>query len=119
MQYLHLNHYPEAQKTFEASLAYTNNPSKTYYLMAEMYADYRKNFNKKNLEYYAVLWLSIDYYLKAKKSNIRIAQKADEKIAYYHNYLPNQEDVFFFGLKPGQNYRLGGWINKSTKVRVR
>ncbi len=119
MQYLHLNHYEEAQKTFEASLAYTNNPAKTYYLMAEMYAAYRKNFNKKNLEYNALLWLSIDYYLKAKKSNIRIAKKADEKIAYYRNYLPTQEDIFFFGLKPGQNYRLGGWINKTTKVRVR
>jgi hypothetical protein len=84
-----------------------------------MYAAYRKNLNKKDLEYDALLWLSIDYCLRAKKSDTRIAKKADEKIAYYRNYLPTQEDVFFFGLKPGQNYRLGGWINKTTKVRVR
>ncbi len=119
IQYTRLKQFDEAQKSFESALLYTNNRAKTYFLMAEMYAAYQKKFSKKDLEYNALLWLAIDYYLKAKKANPKIAEKADEKIAYYRAYLPQKEDVFFYGLKPGQAYKIGGWINKSTTVRVR
>ncbi|MCF6239732.1 MAG: hypothetical protein L3J74_00110 [Bacteroidales bacterium] len=119
MQYTRLHRFDAAQKSFEASLRYTNNPAKNYYFMAEMYAAYHNNFSKKDLEYNAFLWLSIDYYLKAKNTHQKIAKKAGEKIAYYRTYLPTKEDIFFFGLKPGQKYTIGDWVNKTTTVRVR
>lgn len=119
MQYSKLNDFEKAQKSFDSSLKYSTHNAKIYYLMADMYAAYQKNFNKKDLDYYSLLWLSIDYYLKAQKENPKIRKKAEEKIAYYRNFLPRKEDIFFYGLKAGQEYKINGWINKITTVRVR
>ncbi len=117
MQYSILNKYPEAQKSFEEALKYAKNPAKTYYLIAEMYAAYSKTIEKKNLEYYSMIWLSIDYFLKAKESNPKYSPKVNKKLAYYRTQLPDKEDVFFYGLKAGTSYHIGGWINKQATVR--
>ena len=118
MQYTFLKDFRQAKKSFENSLQCAKT-AKTYCAMGDMYAAYHYSFKNKSLEHSALLWLATDYYLKAKQLNPKLASKADKRIAYYREYFPTKEDIFFFGLKPGQSYKIGGWINQSTIVRVR
>jgi hypothetical protein len=48
-----------------------------------------------------------------------VADLAAKKIATYSKYLPNNEDAFFNGYKEGDSYKVGCWINESTKVRIK
>jgi pentatricopeptide repeat protein len=75
-----------------------------------------QSFSGTKLEKSAIFWVAVDYYNKARRGDdcsIDAAQKA----ANYRKYFPNKEDAFMEGLQEGQTYKVGGWINESTKVR--
>ena len=64
-------------------------------------------------------WVAVDMYQKAKSVDPSIADDARQKIAKYSQYFPSTQDAFFHGVTDGADYKVGCWINVSTKARLK
>ncbi|MBN1768506.1 MAG: hypothetical protein JXR50_10950 [Prolixibacteraceae bacterium] len=89
-----------------------------YMLIGEIYIQASKDFSDDSFERSTVFWLATDYFEKAARY-ADCKTDAQNKISTYQNYFPNKEEVFFKGLEDGKNHYIGGWINETTKVRVK
>ncbi len=69
-------------------------------------------FNQKT-----VYWIAVDAFQKALKDE-KTKSKASKSINTYSKYFPDTEICFFNGVKSGDSYQIGCWINKSTIVRT-
>ncbi|MGQ7870487.1 hypothetical protein [Sunxiuqinia sp. sy24] len=104
-----------------ARKAVANNPSsgRAYILLGDIYAYYSKNYGESDLEHQSLYWLATDYYQKAKRVDPEVFGTANEKINLYKQYFPDKETLFFEGFQDGQSYKIGSWINETTKVRAK
>ncbi|SHF51416.1 hypothetical protein SAMN05444274_10612 [Mariniphaga anaerophila] len=85
-------------------------------LIGDIYVAASRSFGSDDFEKSTVFWLAVDYYERA-RSNPDCAVDASKKAKDYRKYFPNKEEAFFRSLQEGQTYKVGGWINESTKVR--
>lgn len=92
----------------------------SYLLIGQLYADSKNDCtnssDNKNLPS-AVYWAAVDMFIKAKKSDATLEEQANKLILTYTPHFPNKEEAFFKGWNEGDTYRIGCWINESTKVR--
>jgi hypothetical protein len=56
--------------------------------------------------------------VKAKNVDPAFASEANKMINQYARFMPNKEDVFIRGLKPGEKFYVGCWIQESTTIRT-
>lgn len=113
-----------AQKNFQkvrelANLAIKSNPNngKAYIAIGNAYAADAKNIGQEQVEHSAVYWAAVDKFTKAKQVDPSCEAEANEKINTYKKYFPNKEEAFMFGIKEGEPYTVGGWINEKTTAR--
>jgi hypothetical protein len=66
-----------------------------------------------------VYWTAVDKFIQAKSIDPSVSEKATERIQTYSMYFPDVETMFFYGLKNGDPYTVGCWINEKTTVRSR
>jgi tetratricopeptide (TPR) repeat protein len=66
-----------------------------------------------------VVWTAIDMYEKAKSIDGSAAAKANKQINYFSTFMPSTEECFFRSIKDGDTYKVGCWINETTKVRCK
>ncbi|MCG6189017.1 tetratricopeptide repeat protein [Maribellus maritimus] len=107
--------YPEARSYARKVLDIEDN-CEANMLLGEIYVQATRSFSGSKLEKDAIFWLAVDYFAKARRGE-DCSIEAAQKIATYSAYFPNKEDAFMEGLQEGQTYKIGGWINESTKVR--
>ena len=108
--------YSEARNYARKILEINPSNCEAKMLIGDIYVSASRSFNGTELEKSAILWLAVDYYSDARLGEdcaVEAAQKAGE----YKRYFPNREDVFMEGLQEGNSYKIGGWINETTKVR--
>jgi len=89
-----------------------------FLLIGDMYAkavDCFADEFKKNTVY----WVAVDKYNQAKEVDPSVSEKADDRIKVYSAYFPDAETLFFNGLKVGDQYKIGCWINEKTTVKAR
>ncbi len=86
-------------------------------LMGDLYVAGSKNFGGDDFEKASVFWVAVDYFERARRAGEDCAVDAAQKAATYRKYFPNKEEAFFRSLQEGQTYKVGGWINETTKVR--
>ena len=67
----------------------------------------------------AVYWAAVDLCQKARSADPSVASDANGLIASYSAYFPNNEEIFFQGLKEGDSYSLSCWFSATTTVRPR
>ncbi|MGI6717825.1 MAG: tetratricopeptide repeat protein [Bacteroidales bacterium] len=90
-----------------------------YLFIGELYAQSSNMCSGSTpVEKLAVFWVAVDMFNKAKRVDASIADKANENIAIYSKYFPSSEEIFFQGLKVGDPYQVGCWINASTTIRA-
>lgn len=65
-----------------------------------------------------VVWPAIDQWQRAKSVDSSVAGKANQLIGRYTQYMPSRADIFQRGIEEGSTYRVGCWINESTRVRT-
>ncbi|MEO0340840.1 MAG: hypothetical protein AAF242_16720, partial [Bacteroidota bacterium] len=65
-----------------------------------------------------VVWPAIDAWNRAKSIDPEVAAEANKWIRRYSQYMPKKEDVFIRNLKAGQEFRVGCWIQRSTRIRT-
>lgn len=112
------NDLPQAKQYAQQAIQANPNSGRPYMLLGNIYAG-AKNFGEDDLAHTAVYWIAVDQFKTARQKESELARIANEKIRTYSKYFPDTETVFFFGYKVGDTYKLGGWINESTKVRTR
>ena len=89
-----------------------------YILIGDVYAGSKDCFTDE-FEKATIYWVAVDQFSKAKSVDADVVEKANERISTYKKYFPDIETIFFYSLKEGDNYKVGCWINETTKVRAR
>ncbi|MEN8115748.1 MAG: hypothetical protein ABFS16_02140 [Bacteroidota bacterium] len=110
------NALSEARGYARKALAINPDYCEANMLIGDLYVAASRNFEGTDVEKKAVFWLACDYFNKARR-NTDCSVGAAEKSATYRKYFPNKEEAFMEGLQEGAAYKVGGWINETTKVR--
>lgn len=110
------NSYQEARTYARRALDIDPNHCKALMLIGDIYASSARSFSSDDFERSTVFWVAVDYFNKAKAGEDCLTE-ASKKANAYRGYFPNKETAFFQGLKDGDSYRVGGWINEATRVR--
>jgi len=107
-----------AKKNALLATKFKSNWGQPYILIGKAYAGYSKKYGTKPIEKLSVYWVAVDKFYKAKSVDPECAEEAQKWITTYSKYFPRKEDAFFEGLKGGDTYKVGDWINETTKVRL-
>ena len=110
------NALSEARIYAKRALGINPNYCEANLLIGDIYVAASRNFEGTDLEKSAVFWLAVDYFNKARHGE-DCTIDASKKASTYKKYFPNKEEAFMEGLKEGASYKVGGWINETTKVR--
>jgi len=111
--------YQSARGDAREALKLEPKNGKLYLLMGSIYAASAKNFGDNDFDKAMVFVLAVDYFEKAKAVDPSVAEEANKNINIYKKYFPNKENAFFQGYNAGDTYKVGGWINETTKIRFR
>ena len=114
-----LKQYAQARTNANEAIKHRHNWGNPYILIGDAYASSSASFGGDSFTNAAVFWAAVDKYYKAKSIDPEVEKLANQKIAYYSNYFPKNEDSFMQGYSNGASYKVGGWINETTTVRVR
>lgn len=87
-----------------------------YILIAQMYASSPKWSDEPAMNK-CTYFAAIDKLIRAKNVDPSVAEEANKLIGSYSSYTPKDEDLFFIGLKKGDNVTIGGWIGETTTIR--
>lgn len=110
--------YSAAKSNALKAISFRPNWGAPYILIGKAYAAYSSKYGSSPLEKKTVYWVAVDKFLKAKAVDSECSEEARELINTYSKYFPRTEDAFFEGLKEGDTYKVGAWINETTKVRL-
>jgi tetratricopeptide (TPR) repeat protein len=116
LRYIKMNNLVGARDDARKAIALKPDFCDANMLIGNIYVAASQKFEGSNLEKSAVFWLASDYFNKARRGE-DCSIDAAEKIAQYKKYFPNKEEAFMEGLQSGADYKIGGWINETTKVR--
>jgi hypothetical protein len=115
---LQVERFPYARDHAREAITLKPNFCEALMLIGDIYGQACKTYNAEDIERYALFWLAHDYYEKASKiAPCNMNENIKKNI--YSNYFPNKEEIFFRNLTDGQPYKIGGWINETTTVRVK
>lgn len=117
--YSHLRNFPKARKWALNAANARGGWGEPYILIGKLYASSGplcgsgRGWNSQ-----IVTWPAIDMWNKAKRVDPSVASEANKSIRRYRQYMPSAEDIFQRGLKKGQSFRVGCWIQETTTIRV-
>jgi len=89
-----------------------------YLLIGDVIASSSASCEDGKLGARSVYWLAADYYIKAKRVDASISEKADKKIASAASQYPSREDLFSFGKKEGDSFTVP-CFGEETTIRER
>jgi len=107
-----------SKKNALAAIKNLPNMGKAYLLIGKCYAAASKDFPGKAHEKQALYWVAVDKFMKAKSVDPECAAEANKLIKTYSKYFPAKEEAFMQGLKEGETYKVGSWVNETTKIRL-
>lgn len=119
ISYAHLKNYPKARKY--ALEAAQNSPKwgEPYMLIGNLYASSGPLCGPgTGWDSQVVTWPAIDKWSYAKRIDPSVSNEANRLIARYSQYMPSIGDIFQRGLKEGQSFRVGCWIQETTTIRA-
>lgn len=119
--YRNLNRPSQARSyALKAAEADPNN-GRPYLLIGEMYASSARSCGTDEVSTGAVYWVAVDMFIKARNvgEDPEVKERANQLIATFSQYFPNNEILFFHGLDGGKSYRVNCWINETTTARPR
>lgn len=118
--YLNLGSYSASRNMANQALALNPNEGKAYLIIGNAYASSARSCGDEPLvAQKAAYWAAVDKLNKAKSVDPSVADQANQLINIYRSNFPSGDDLFYFGLKEGDSYRVGCWIGESTTIRSR
>ena len=98
------------------AISLNGNYGAPYILLGQMYASNIKWHNEDAMNK-CVYFAAIDKFQRAKSVDPSVAEEANKLIANCSAHTPKPEDLFFLGLKKGDNVNIGGWIGETITIR--
>jgi|GEM_PF-2708841 len=118
-RYWRQNKHKKARDWCEKAVDYQPGWGEPYVLVGSMYAfSGRLCYEGKSWDQYTLVWIAMDMWEKAKAVDPTLEDEMNKLIARYQAYMPSYEAVFQHGLKKGESYHIGCWIQRKTKVRI-
>ena len=114
-----LKDYQRARTIARQAISLNSEWGKPYLLIGRIYAASAKLIGESDIQQRIVYCLAVDQFIKAKAIDSQCAVEANKEITEYSRYFPGKEDASFENIKAGSTFKVGGWINESTVVRVR
>jgi len=114
-----LGNYSQARTYALNSIELNPENGYPYLLIGNIYAASSKTCSEDEFEQKAVYWAAVDKFAKAKAIDPELTVDANRFIEAYRPHFPDSETIFFYGLKVGDSYTVGCWINENTTVRSR
>ncbi len=115
----HLKNFPKARQYALQSAKLNPKSGEPYILIGRLYASSGPLCGPgRGWDSQVVVWPAIDMWVKAKSVDPSVAAEANKWINQYSQYMPNKEDVFIRNLKAGQTFRVGCWIQETTRIRT-
>ncbi len=111
--------YPLARTYALSAIEQDPSSGVPYILIGHIYAAASKSCSEDEFEQKSVYWAAVDKFAKAKSVDASLTDQANELIETYKPHFPDNETIFFYGLKIGDNYTIKCWINEVTTVRSR
>ena len=111
--------YPRARTIARQAISLNSEWGKPYLLIGRIYAASAKMIGESDIQQRIVYCLAVDQFVKAKTIDSDCTAEANKEITEYSQYFPGKEDALFEKIKAGSTFKVGGWINESTIVRVR
>ena len=105
-----------ARNYSKKALQYDSGYAPALYLIGTVYAAAAQY---DSVDAKAPLWVAVDYFNRAASGDGPAASAARQAAGRYRAYFPSREDLFFLDIQEGQSYKVGGWINETTTVRVK
>ena len=119
ISYAHLKNYPRARTLALKAASYKSAWGEPFMLIGNLYASSGPRCGPgTGWDSQVVTWPAIDKWQYAKKIDPGVTTKANQLIARYGQYMPTIGDIFQRGLREGQSYKVGCWINESTTIRA-
>jgi len=117
--YAHLKRYSQARKYALRAAAANPNWGDPYILIGKLYASSGPLCGPgRGWDSQIVTWPAIDMWAKAKSVDSSVASEANKLINRYTQFMPNKEDIFQRNLTEGGSFKVGCWIQRSTKIRA-
>ena len=125
--YSKLNEYSNSRASALKAIEYNDKWGAPYILIATLYANSGSSVATdsdpkiKDFQRRSVYWAAVDKLIKAKSvdEDPDIQESASKLISSYSAFYPDSETAFMIGYNKGQSYRVGGWINENTTVRLK
>jgi tetratricopeptide (TPR) repeat protein len=109
--------FSKVRELSNQALKFNPTDGRPYLVIGKAYAA-SKNIGEDPIEQNSVYWVAVDCFYKAKQVDTSLSEEANNLIATYSKYFPNKETWFMaIGSGEGDEYKVGGWINITTKVR--
>lgn len=117
--YYYAHNYSSAKSYALKAAGYKSGWGEPYILIGDAYAAGAGSCNENELDKFGAYWAAVDKYQKAKSIDPSVAGDANQKIASLSAHYPSTQDVFFHGVKSGDSYTVGCFINETTTVRTK
>lgn len=116
--YSYLKNFDNSRKYAMNALKYKPNWGEPYLLIGKLYASSGPLCGPgRGWDSQIVTWPAIDKWMQAKSLDSSVASEANKLINQYMMFMPSREDVFQRGLKEGQSFKVGCWIQEMTMIR--
>ncbi|MDL2228042.1 tetratricopeptide repeat protein [Odoribacter sp. OttesenSCG-928-L07] len=114
-----LENFPKAREEAYKAYELDKTNGEPLIFIGELYGQSNKLCPSSNpVEAGCIYWVAVDMFNQAKRVDPSQAERANKNIALYSQYFPNAEAIFYSELMEGDDYEVGCWINKTTKIRA-
>ncbi|GIV42627.1 MAG: hypothetical protein KatS3mg034_1937 [Vicingaceae bacterium] len=117
--YLKMGNYPAVRTAAQKALGLNASLGQAYLLIGDAYAASASSCGDDPCARGMVYIAAVEKYQKAKAVDASVSSEAQSRINSYSAYFPKKEDCFFQGLKDGDSYTVGCWINETVTVRTK
>lgn len=112
------NQHSKARTYARRVLEMDPNSGAAYIVLGDAYAASSGSCDDGGVGSASVFWLAVDYYNRAKAKDPSVADKANKRIARNCKQFPSREQLFNYGLRDGDTFKVQ-CFGESTKVRER
>lgn len=117
--YSHLKNFSQARAYARRAAVAKSDWGEPYLLIGRLYASSGPLCGPgRGFDSQIVVWPAIDMWNRAKRVDPAAAAEANSFIGRYAQYMPSKEDIFQRGLKEGDTFRVGCWIQETTRIRT-
>jgi hypothetical protein len=117
--YVHKRSYSSARTYAQQAANARSNWGEPYILIGRMYASSGPLCGPgRGWDSQVVVWAALDMWNRAKSIDSSSAREANKWINQYTQYMPKKADVFQRNLNSGDDYYIGCWIQRSTRIRT-